>query len=36
MIGLVKADWSGPGEPNTRGGGNPLPERINYARTVEP
>jgi V8-like Glu-specific endopeptidase len=29
-------NWGGAGGPNTCGGGNPLPELINYARTVEP
>jgi V8-like Glu-specific endopeptidase len=28
--------WGGPTGPNTCGGGNPLPEVINYARTVAP
>ena len=29
-------NWGGPRGPNTCGGGNPLPELINYARTVDP
>jgi V8-like Glu-specific endopeptidase len=29
-------NWGGVGGPNTSGGGSPLPELINHARTVEP
>ena len=29
-------NWGGPTGPNTCGGGSPLPELINHARTVEP
>jgi hypothetical protein len=29
-------NWGGTGGPNTSGGGSPVPELINHARTVEP
>lgn len=37
VIGSQSAvNWGGPSGPNTAGGGRPLPELINHARTVEP
>jgi V8-like Glu-specific endopeptidase len=37
VVGTQSAeDWGGADGPNTCGGGNPLPELINHARTVEP
>ncbi len=37
VVGIYSAvNWGGPGGDNANGGGNPLPELINHARTVEP
>lgn len=37
VVGSQSAEnWGGSGGPNTCGGGDPLPELINHARTVEP
>jgi len=37
VVGIQSTEnWGGTGGPNTCGGGNPLSELINYARTVEP
>jgi V8-like Glu-specific endopeptidase len=37
VVGIYSAiNWGMTGGPNANGGGNPLPELINYARTVEP
>jgi hypothetical protein len=37
VVGTQSAEkWNGPSGPNTCGGGNPLPELINYVRNVEP
>lgn len=37
VVGSQSAEnWGGPGGPNTCGGGNPLPELISHAQTVEP
>jgi V8-like Glu-specific endopeptidase len=37
VVGIYSAvNWGSVGGPNANGGGNPLPELINYARTVEP
>jgi hypothetical protein len=37
VVGIYSAvNWGATGGPNANGGGNPLPELINHARTVEP
>lgn len=37
VVGTQSAEnWGGPTGPNTCGGGNPLPELINFARNAEP
>ena len=37
VVGIYSAvNWGGTGGPNANGGGNPLADLINYARTVEP
>lgn len=37
VVGIYSAvNWGAVGGPNANGGGNPLPELINHARTVEP
>jgi V8-like Glu-specific endopeptidase len=37
VVGIYSAvNWGGTGGPNANGGGNPLSELINHARTVEP
>lgn len=37
VVGIYSAvNWGVAGGPNANGGGNPLPELINHARTVEP